>query len=110
MLPYKEKRILADVINLRSLTWGIFPGLSRQALDIITSLFKGEVEETSLQRRKLCKDGTGRDLKILSAGLEDGAKGHESRKTKNAGLESGRGKERALSPRLSPGSMALPIP
>ena len=37
------------------------------------------------RRRKPCEDGTKRDLKILSTGLEDGARDHETRKTKNLG-------------------------
>lgn len=66
-------------------------GLSRQVLDVIMRVFL-----SGRQRRKPCEDGTKRDLKILSTGLEDGARDHETRKTKNAGLEVGNTRKRIL--------------
>ena len=40
-----EKRDFADVIKLRTLKWGVYPGLSRWALDAITSvLIRGRFE------------------------------------------------------------------
>ena len=56
---------------------GKFPGVSRQALDVIMRVFL-----SGRQRTKPCEDGAKRALKILSPGLEDGARDH---KPKNAG-------------------------
>lgn len=70
---------------------GKFPGLSRQALYVIMRVFL-----SGRQRTKPCEDGAKRALKILSTGLEDGARDHETRKTKNAGLEAGNTRKRIL--------------
>ena len=55
---------------------GKFPGLSRQALYVIMRVFL-----SGRQRTKPC---------------EDGARDHETRKTKNAGLEAGNTRKRIL--------------
>ena len=98
------KRVLTRYNHIKAFLTGKFPGLSRQALDVIMRVFL-----SGRQRRKPYEDGAKRDLKILSTGLEDGARDHETRKTKNVGLDAGNTRK-GFSPRASQGSMALLTP
>lgn len=73
-----KKEVLADMIKLRILRWGEYPGLSRWTINAITCvLIKARQREIwhylvsrSGKRRRICEDKIKRDLKMLALKIE----------------------------------------
>ena len=62
------KAVFADVIKLKILRWGDYPGLSGWALNIITSVPIKETEGENIQRKRRQEDDGGKDWKIMATG------------------------------------------